>query len=55
MRLPGRQPLGLLAHNPMIPIWGAVVLFTASTAARLVLDSFADCLVICVFTDDKFP
>lgn len=39
----------------MIPIWGVVVLFTASSAARLVFRSVADCLVICVFTDYKFP
>lgn len=38
----------------MISVRGVVVLFTASTAARLVFHSAADCSVICVFTDDKF-
>lgn len=55
VHLPGSLPLGLLAHNPMIPISGVVVLFTASTTARLVFHAVADCSVICVLTDDKFP
>lgn len=28
--LPGRLPFGLLAHNPMISVWGVVVLFTTA-------------------------
>lgn len=55
VHLPGRLTLGLSAHNPVIPIRGVVVLFTASTTARLGFHSAADCSVICVFTDDKFP
>lgn len=46
--LPGRLPFGLLAHNPMISVWGVVVLFT--TAARLVFHLVTDCSVIlCVY------
>ena len=45
VRLPGRQPLGLLAHNPMIPVWMDGALKKAlSISPELRYESFSEFL-----------